>query len=53
MPDRTKFGLEQGASMPPRKPKIRKKLQSMLLKMMKTKKPKSMLGIASRVRTKK
>ena len=40
MPDRTPYGNEQGASMPPQKPKIRKKLKSILMSLKKKKAPK-------------
>tara|TARA_R100000458_G_scaffold59693_1_gene71202 strand:+ start:3221 stop:3388 length:168 start_codon:yes stop_codon:yes gene_type:complete len=53
MPDRTPYGNEQGASMPPQKPKIRKRLKSILMSLKKQKKPTEILGIPTRVTLKK
>ena len=53
MPDRTPYGLEQGGSKPPQKPKIRKKLQSILMGLKKKKNPTEILGIPTRITLKK
>tara|TARA_Y100000114_G_C11630348_1_gene264102 strand:+ start:565 stop:726 length:162 start_codon:yes stop_codon:yes gene_type:complete len=51
--DRTASGNHLGASMPPQKPKVRKKLKDLLMKLKGKKKPMNILGIPTRVTMKK